>query len=64
MPAQRQTDRCDCGRSVPVMATASPYEFDWRCVCGRAGTISYAHASPPPVWLGEQATQGELFDGS
>lgn len=51
---QQPTIRCACGRSVPVTVTASPYEFEWACGCGRSGVVSWAHASPPPTWRGVQ----------
>lgn len=50
---QASTLRCDCGRQADVVPTESPWEFDWRCVCGWAGSISWAHAHPPPVFRGE-----------
>jgi len=51
----RQTDRhrCECGRQAQVTPTDSPWEFDYACLCGRTGVISFAHASPPPAWDGQ-----------
>jgi len=35
-----------------VTATASAWEFEWACDCGRGGVISWAHATNPPFWDG------------
>ena len=32
-----------------------PYEFAWRCGCGRAGLIAWAHANPAPQWAEPEA---------
>lgn len=50
MPEQRATARCECGKVYRIIPTESTYEFDWRCLCGRSGTISWAHAHPPPTF--------------
>jgi hypothetical protein len=66
---QKQTLRCrTCGDLQRVTPTASPYEFDAVCACGR-WLISWAHASEPPVFQKEldesgfvvHAVQQELF---
>ena len=49
-PTQAPTHRCECGRTVPVVAVTT-YEFDYRCPCGRAGRIAWAHAAEPPLWV-------------
>jgi hypothetical protein len=57
---QPATGQCDCGSITDIKPTQSPYEFDWACRgCTRLGTISWAHAHPPPVYVG--AVQPELF---
>lgn len=47
---QQATARCACGKVYRIHQTESTYEFDWRCLCGRGGTISWAHANPPPIF--------------
>ncbi len=58
---QRRVHRCDCGRDVQVTPTDSPFEFEWRCACGQARLISWAHANPSPVFQPPQPIQKELF---
>ena len=48
-PVQSATHRCECGARVPVVRE-TPYEYAWRCGCGRAGLIAWAHANPAPQW--------------
>lgn len=43
-----------------ITPTASPWEFEWRCVCKRAGVISWAHKDKPPSFKAK--AQGGLFD--
>ena len=59
---QGPTYLCDCGRSCEVVATESLWEFLWHCHCGRAGVISWAHASPPPGIGAPTIGQTRLFD--
>lgn len=62
--AQSAEHRCeDCGKLCAV-SQSSPYEFDWRCACGNAGSISWAHANEPPSFKAVEATptQQGLFD--
>lgn len=40
----------ECGARCVVKPTASPYEFAWQCSCGESGSISWAHASEPPLF--------------
>lgn len=47
---QSATYLCECGQRPPV-ERESDYEFRWRCRCGRAGVLSWAHADPPPLFL-------------
>lgn len=57
---QLPTRTCDaCAADVPVTPAEGGYEFEWRCQCGLAGSISWAHSSPPPTF--EAARQGNLF---
>lgn len=54
-----------CGRAVPVTSRTA-YEFDWRCPCGCAGTVAWAHAAPPPALTTPKhpplgVAQGTLF---
>jgi hypothetical protein len=37
------------------------YEFEWRCECGAAGTLAWAHAKLPPLFE-DQPKQPELFE--
>jgi hypothetical protein len=47
---QQQTRRCRiCSDLQQVTPTASPYEFDAVCPCGR-WMMSWAHAHEPPVF--------------
>lgn len=48
-PKQDAFHRCECGRSALCVPT-TPFEFEWRCLCGRAGLIAWAHANPPPIF--------------
>ena len=57
---QQRTHRCDCGQQAQVTNTGSEWEFDWQCVCERTGTLSWAHAAPPPAFAPER--QRNLFD--
>ena len=57
---QQNTYRCECGRSCRV-EPQTPYEFDWRCICHRAGTIAWAHAADPPQF---KADAPGLFDAA
>lgn len=60
MPMQLPTRTCDaCGADVPVTPVEGGYEFDWRCPCGLAGTISWFHGAEPPTCHAER--QGNLF---
>lgn len=57
---QQPTHRCEaCGADVLVMPQDGGYEFDWRCTCGYAGTISWFHGKPAPIFQG--ARQPSLF---
>jgi len=38
------------------------YEFSWRCACGRAGVIAWAHAHPPPQLDEAQRCQQGALD--
>lgn len=61
-PTQRDRGVCDCGRTYPITPQpASAYEFDWACLCGRAGVISWAHAAPPPTIQEKAPQQERLF---
>lgn len=53
---QVDTHLCLCGQRGPVTATDSPYRFDWRCACGLAGRIAWAHARPAPLFRVSQPT--------
>jgi hypothetical protein len=55
--------RCECGGDQQVTPTLSPFEFAYRCArCERAGTISWNHAGPVPVFVpAAGGRQGELF---
>ncbi len=56
---QKPTHRCEnCWQDCPVQPV-TPWEFDWRCDCGNAGTIAWARAKEPPVYQG--IGQLELF---
>jgi hypothetical protein len=58
---QKRTGRCERGHVTAITATASPYEFNWTCPpCPTAGTISWAHVHPPPLFKGVSAMR--LFD--
>ena len=56
---QASTHRCDCGLSAPVLRVTA-YEFDYRYACGCAGTIAWAHESPPPVYVAA-SVQSQMF---
>jgi hypothetical protein len=62
--ASRACEECGTGR-LAITPTDSPWGFDWRCsACGFAGTISWAHAAPPPVFKGSaqpKAPADDLF---
>lgn len=48
--------RCDqCGAVTTITPTDSPWEFDWRCPCGFAGTVSWAHNAEPPAFVADGA---------
>lgn len=49
MNKQEALYHCDCGRFALCVPT-SAFEFEWRCVCGHSGVISWAHANPPPIF--------------
>ena len=57
---QQSTFRCECWRACRV-EPQTPYEYNWRCACGRAGSISWAHIDDPPE--SEADTPG-LFDAA
>lgn len=61
--SQGAEQRCECGGVQRITPTFSPWEFNYRCEgCGRAGTISWAHSAPAPVFVPDgTAKQGELF---
>lgn len=63
MSTQQAIGRCDhCGAAFTFTPDErSPWEFHYRCGCGFAGTVSWAHRNPPPEFRGEP-TQGGLFD--
>jgi len=48
-PSQLPYHIAECGARCQVRQT-SPYEFEWRCSCGEAGVISWAHAEKPPLF--------------
>lgn len=60
MRTQQPSKRCDCGGHAVVTATESPWEFDWRCVCGRKGWLSWNHAHPAPQFT-PLVVQPDLF---
>jgi hypothetical protein len=61
---QRDRVPCDCGGTVIVTPTDSPFEFDLRCAdCGYWAWQSYAHYNKPPMFQ-RTAQQQELFDGT
>jgi len=62
MSIQKATGRCECGAVLGYVPTVSPWEFDWRCERGHRGTVSWAHASPPPAYGGP--VQPDLFEGA
>lgn len=45
---QKDQRSCECGQLAAVITTPSPWEFEYKCACGRHGTISWAHSAPPP----------------
>lgn len=57
---QETVHRCDCGRKC-LVERKTRYEFDWRCECGAAGRLAWAHAKLPPLFE-DQPVQAELFD--
>ncbi len=52
-PRQLPYHISECGARC-LVRQVSPWEFDWTCSCGEAGTISWAHASPPPLFEADQ----------
>lgn len=67
MAERRETQgaeqRCECGGTQGITPTFSPWEFNYKCDrCERAGTISWAHSGPAPVFVPKgSGRQGELF---
>lgn len=60
-PATQATSkRCDCGELMPVTPTASLWDFDWSCGCGRRGSIAWNSDKPPPRYT-PIVTQADLF---
>lgn len=61
---QAAIGRCDhCGAAFTVTPDpGSPWEFHYRCGCGDAGTVSWAHKFPPPAFEAAAGpTQAGLF---
>ena len=60
---QAGSHRCECGGTQRVSPTLSPHQFHYQCAsCTRAGTISWLHSAPPPVFVPTpESGQGELF---
>ena len=45
---QNPVIRCDrCGTDIRVVPV-SDWEFEYRCLCGESGVISWFHGSEPP----------------
>ena len=51
IPTQHPTKRCDCGQQALVTPMDSLYEFDYRCPCGRSGSISWNTRYPAPAFV-------------
>lgn len=57
---QRETAPCDCGGTLALKRTLSPWEFHGKCeTCRQRITISWAHHAPPPMFV-QGETQGVL----
>lgn len=49
---QHEVTRCECGGEQRHAPTLSPWEFHSTCqTCHHDGTVSWAHAAPPPVFV-------------
>jgi hypothetical protein len=61
-PTQPATIRCEACRALVRVVAQSPYEFTYRCACGRGGVIAWAHAAPPPQFTPPAPQQLSLFE--
>ncbi len=60
-PAQKPDHRCEHCGLLSLVIKITPWEFEYRCPCGKAsGVISWAHANPPPTLTGAELIQLEL----